>query len=144
MPATPVRPKARPPCHRPLSTGSMMPPPVTTESTSATAAAPHGAADMAAPETDISSRRDSSWSVRVDADIQIPALQAQYSRHIVSRREYHVITHVSPLRIESPLRIGRLDPPVGRETYWQGSNPGKRAAGCTMTTVRMADARPWS
>src|ERR1700683_4599640 len=45
-PATPVRPYTTPPCHRPLSIGWMMPPPVTTESTSAMAA--HATAGMMA------------------------------------------------------------------------------------------------
>src|SRR5580658_8112337 len=53
-------------------------PPVTT-------AAPQGAPDMAAPEIDISSRRERSCSLSVGADILIPALRAPRDIHVISR-----------------------------------------------------------
>jgi hypothetical protein len=48
-----------------------------------TVAAPHGAADMAALETVISSRRERSWSVWVDVDIRIP-LPFKAPTHVIS------------------------------------------------------------
>jgi cytochrome c biogenesis protein CcmG, thiol:disulfide interchange protein DsbE len=159
-PASPVRPYTAPPCHRPLSTPPMMPPPVTMESTNTSAAqamagttakrhglllaqrmarlgrarhrapaaattknatapiaseplraptprlapmtcrprspaattppvttaAPHGAPDMAAPEIDISSRRERSCSLCVGADIRVPCPSStKHDIHVISR-----------------------------------------------------------
>jgi hypothetical protein len=52
------------------------------------AAAPHGAPDMAALETDISSRRDRSCSLRVGADINTPSPSS-------TSRDTHVISRLS-------------------------------------------------
>src|SRR6266699_3523030 len=152
-PLTALRPSPAPMTCRPRSPTATTPP--------VTTAAPHGAADMAALETVISSRRERSWSVGVDADIRIPALRAiaRYSRHIVSWRQ-----NITALRIGRPsppaapardagkgegtvfsrstqcfALIDRLDLPAGRETYWRGSIPGKRAVGCKRTTARTGD-----
>src|SRR6266568_1897289 len=89
-----------------------------------TAAAPHGAADMAALETVISSRLERSWSVGVDADIRIPALRAlaQHSRVQHSRAQHsrHIVSwwqSITTLRISRPTPPGlpAATPGVARE-----------------------------